>query len=251
LRRLRSVVAAFGKALPAADRDFLSDELSRLNDALAPARTLDVLLGELVPPARRALRDGSDLDPLVTRMTEERRTAYDRLAEHLRSPRHSGAVLRLLQWFEARGAAMPGERTVGEVLSSLLDRRFRAVKKRGKHFRRQTPKARHRLRIAVKKLRYAIELLGSPLARDDARDFLKALRRLQDGLGHANDVHAARELLGAAAAEGEPDSRLTRAGSLLLAWHERDLAAREREVRAELRRLKHSPRFWREPAHAP
>jgi triphosphatase len=250
LRRLRSVVAAFGKALPAADRDFLSAELRRLDDTLAPARNLDVLLGELVPSARDAVRDGSELDPLIAAITEARRTAYDRLVEYLRSPRHSRAMLRLLHWFETHGPH--GDRqsaagTVGEVLPPLLDRRFRAVRKRGKRFRRQTPKERHRLRIAVKKLRYTIELLGSPLVREETRDFLRALRRLQDGLGYASDIRAARDLLDGIAAE---DGRLARAGSLLLDWHERTLAAREPELRAGLSRLKHSPRFWREPARA-
>jgi triphosphatase len=250
LRRLRSALVVFGKMLPAADRRFLSGELKRLDDTLAPMRNLDVLLSELLPPVRTAPAGASDLlDPLAAAIARARRAADDRLTEQLRSPRYGAAMLRLLHWFERRprsGAAPAVETTVGELLPSLLDRRFRAVKRRGKHFRRQTPKERHRLRIAVKKLRYTIELFGGSPAREDGKAFVRELRRLQDGLGYANDVHAARDMLRRICAGAGPESRLAGAGSRLLDWHEQALAKRERELRQGLRRLKHSARFWRD-----
>jgi triphosphatase len=250
LRRLRSALVAFGKALPAADRRFLSGELRRLDDILAPVRNLDVLLTELLPPVRDAPTGVPDLfDPLAAAIARVRRAAHDKLTEQLRSPRHGAAMLRLLHWFERHprsGVAPAAGTTVGELLPSLLDRRFRAVKKRGKHFRRQTPEERHRLRIAVKKLRYTIELFGGSPAREDGRAFVKELRRLQDGLGYANDVHAARDMLRRICAGVELESRLAGAGARLLDWHEQALARRERELRQGLRRLKRSARFWRE-----
>ena len=77
---------------------------------------------------------------------------------------------------------------IGAIAPAVLDRRRRTVRKRSQHFRRLPAHGRHRLRIAVKKLRYAIELLDSLYDRRDARPFIKRLKRVQDKLGHANDV---------------------------------------------------------------
>ncbi len=256
LRRLRSALGAFGKALPTADRHLLAGELRRLDDVLAPLRNLDVLPSELLPPVCAALSGAPGLDALAAALSAARRAAQHRIAVQLRSPRNGAAMLSLMHWFERspRGEAAAADgTTVGALLPSLLDRRFRAVKKRGRRFRRQTPAERHRLRIAVKKLRYTIEWFGEwfgewyggAAAREDAGAFVKELRRLQDGLGYANDVHTARDLLRRIAAGVEPGSRLAGAGALLLDWHEQALARRERKVRRALRRLKRSPRFWR------
>jgi triphosphatase len=253
LRRLRLAIAVLKGAMPPADRRCLAEALGRLDDTLAPVRNFDVLLAELLPPVRSAFAGDPDLDHLAAALAWARRTAHDRLAEELRSARHDAVIQGLLRRFEAgcRRAdttPAPAGRTIGTLLPAILDRRFRAVRKRSKGFRRQTPKARHRLRIAVKKLRYAIELFGGSLAGEDARAFLKELRRLQDGLGTVSDVRVARSLLRQLSAGAEPGGRLARAGSLLRDWHKRALAGREHEFRLGLRRLRRSARFWHEPA---
>jgi triphosphatase len=251
LRRLRLTVAVLKSAMPPADRRSLAEELGRLDEALAPVRNLDVLLDELLPPVRGACAGDPDLDHLAAALAWARRAAHDRLAAELRSIRYEAAMRRLLRRFETGGrsaGAAPAEETIGALLPAILDRRLRSVRKRSRGFRRQTPKARHRLRIAIKKLRYAIELFGGAPAGEEARAFLRDLRRLQDGLGAASDVRAARALLSALSVGATPAGRLARAGALLLDWHERALAGREREFRRDLRRLRRSARFWHEPA---
>jgi len=63
----------------------------------------------------------------------------------------------------------------------------RKVAKRARGIEWHDPAQRHRLRIAVKRLRYAIGFLGS--------DEPKALEDLQDVLGELNDLAVARRLL--------------------------------------------------------
>jgi triphosphatase len=251
LRRLDAALAVLGKVLPAADRRRLAAELGRLNEALAPVRDLDVLIGELLPPVQSAGLGIPDLEPLAAAALRARQRAQHRLAEMLRSPRHEAAMRLLAQSFEGRAPCRgsPAERTLGALLPALLDRRLRAVRKRGKGFRRQTPKARHRLRIAVKMLRYALELFGGGApAREEARAFLKELRRLQDGLGYASDIRTARRLIDALSLAAGPGHPLARAGAALLAWHRRAFARREPELRRAVRRLTRAARFWQEPA---
>src|SRR4029077_21017715 len=188
--------------LPAADRRWMSRELSWLVDVFGAARNLDVFAIELLQPAREALSDDADFADLTAALDEARKAAYERVAQAIQSERHAAEMLRLSHWFEARGWSNgPAEAPallaapIGELAPRLLDRRWRKLRRRGKGFRRVTARQRHKLRIAAKKMRYTIELLGSLFDQDDVNAFVTRLKRLQDELGYANDVHVAHGLL--------------------------------------------------------
>ncbi|MGH7055708.1 MAG: CHAD domain-containing protein [Stellaceae bacterium] len=247
LRRLRAAVAALKGAMPVEDRRAVSGELAWLDALLAPVRNLDVVLLDLLPPVRRAFPGDPDLDHLAGALAWARRAAHDRLTAELRSAGHEPAMLALARRFAGCGASAPpepDEPTIGALLPALLDRRWRMVKRRSKGFRRQSPRARHRLRIAVKKLRYAIELFGGVLPGNAAGALLKTLHRVQDGLGYASDVRAARAVLRRLCGGAAPQRRLARAGMRLFAWHQHAIAKGERKLRRDLRRLRRTPRFW-------
>jgi triphosphatase len=92
-----------------------------------------------------------------------------------------------------------------------LRRRWRKVRKRGKGLARLDAGKRHRLRIQVKKLRYAAEFFGDLFAGKKAakkqKKFVPALERLQDGLGDLNDIVVDEDLI---AAMGTPRGRSSR-----------------------------------------
>lgn len=253
LRRLRAALSAFKGELPASERRRTVAALRRLTRSLAGARNLDVLADELLPPVRAALPQETDLDHLATAVDWARRNAYARLQEEILSPRFTALILHLLHGFETWGTAPsgdPAETPAGPPIAGLaprlIDRHRRAVRRRGKGFRRQNARQRHRLRIAVKKLRYTIEMFGSLFAAVHSAKFVKRLRRLQDELGYANDVRVAHELIAELCAQAEPGGRLARAGSLVLDWHARRLARRRRKLRRRLRRLRSARSFWRD-----
>ena len=161
-------------------------------------------------------------------------------------------MLRLSHWFEARGwRDGPVERSalltspIGELAPHLIDRRWREVRKRSKRFGRLTARQRHKLRIAAKKLRYTMELLGSLFDQDDLQEFMKRLKRLQDDLGYANDVRVAHHILPELCA-GARRGPVARAGARLLEWHEQVLAKSERKLRKSLDQLNRTVPFWRE-----
>ena len=163
-------------------------------------------------------------------------------------------MLRVSHWFEARGWRDGSVRRstlltspISELAPHLLDRRWRAVRKRSKRFGRLTAPRRHRLRIAAKKLRYTMELLGSLFDQDDLQDFMKRLKRLQDDLGYANDVRVAHHILSELCA-GARRGPVARAGARLLEWHEQALAEAEPKLRKQLVRLNRTAPFWRDPA---
>ena len=213
VRRLRSLLSAVKGLLSDDERRRAAGELAGLAGHLGPARNLDVFAGELLAPMRDDGAAEPGWDDLLAIAERERAAAYDRVRQEILSPQHTRAVLRLLRWFEGRGwrAAHPdgpqpdGSQSdksaaalaapIGAIAPQLLDRRRRGVRKRSRGFARMTPRERHRLRIAVKKLRYTAELLDNLYRERDARRYVKRLKPVQDGLGHANDVRVAYGLV--------------------------------------------------------
>jgi len=146
-------------------------------------------------------------------------------------------MLDILNWARQRVAASP---------SGILERRRHAVRKRGRRFSRLNASERHRLRIAVKKLRYTVELLGSLYDPRELRRFTDRLKSVQEDLGHANDLRAAYGLVIELSRQAEPAEPVIDAAAELLAWHQRAVAAGEHKLRRRLHRLNVAEPFWRE-----
>ena len=253
VRRLRSLLSAVKDILPPLERRAIADELAGLAAPLGPARNLDVFAAELLGPMRIEDAEEPGWDALAAAAERARKEAHDRVAEEIRSPRHTGSVLRLLRWFEGRGwralrpTAIPGPLTspIAAIAPGIFDQRRRAVRKRSRRFARLPPAERHRLRIAVKKLRYTVELLGNLYDRRDLRRYTRRLKWVQEDLGRANDLRVAYGLVVELSRQAEPAEPVIDAGGQLLAWHERALARGERKLRRRLSRLNRAEPFWR------
>jgi inorganic triphosphatase YgiF len=251
-RRMRAIISNLKKRLPAAERRWVSGELDKLDDALGPARNLDVVAESLLPPARRALPHEPALDELTSAIERARQAAHARVGELIRSPAFTESALRLLRWFEARGwrqgevgaRSDPLSQPIGKLAPRLLDRRLRRAWKRAEGFDRSTAKERHRLRVALKELRYTVELLANLFGPQHVRNFTKPLKALQDDLGYANDVRVAREILGGLSQLEAKKERIARAGVRLLAWHEQAVRKAGQRVGKHLHRLNRTAPFW-------
>ena len=251
-RRLRSLLSAVKKLLPEDERRVIADELTELAAPLSSARNLDVFATELLCPLRVEHAAEPGWDALAAAAERARADAYVRVDKEILSLRHTRSALRLLRWFEARGwrspqalaTATPLASPIGASAAGILERRRHAVRKRGRRFSRLNASERHRLRIAVKKLRYTVELLGSLYDPDDLRRYTNRLKRVQEDLGHANDLRVAYGLVIQLSRQAEPAEPVVDAAAQLLAWHERALARSERKVRRRLRRLNRARPFW-------
>jgi inorganic triphosphatase YgiF len=244
VRTLRSALSSFKRIVPRDDRRRVSDELAWIAGPLGAARNLDVLATQLMKLATSELAEEGGRPELAAIVERARAAARERVREHILSPQYTTAVLRLLRWFEGREVADAAP--IGWIAPRLLDRRRRKVRQRSKGFRRMGAGRRHELRIAVKKLRYATELLGSLFDPEGLRKYVKRLKRLQDDLGYANDVRVARGLLTDLLGEGDPPGPAAQAGTRLIDWHQAVLDKRERKLRRHLRRLNRAHPFWRE-----
>jgi inorganic triphosphatase YgiF len=248
VRRLRAVLSAFAKMLPAAQRQALSDEARWLGDALGAARNLDVF-GKALAAAPSDIADPSGNAALAAAAEERRRAAYRQATRAVRSRRYTALLLRLLRWFGTCGwrtaaAADALRQPVPSLAACVLRRRLRAVKRRSKDFAGQSVQQRHRLRIALKKLRYAAEVLAALYSPAAVERFTRWLKRLQDDLGDANDARVGRDIVTDLAKRSERGAAIATAGGAVLDWHERRLARRQRKLKQHLDRLLDAEPFW-------
>jgi inorganic triphosphatase YgiF len=251
-RRIRSAASSLKELLSVEDRDWIAEEVGWVAGVLGPARNLDVLVDELLPGARVTLPDEPGWSELAATLDRFRPEAYARVKDAILAERYAAATLRLSRWFEACGwrarqapeQAALGSSPIGEVAAQVLDRRRRKVRRRSKQFANRTPPERHKLRIAVKKLRYTTELFGSLFDQNELQDFLSRLRRVQNDLGYSNDVRVAHEFLIDLFAEIEPRSPAAHAWVAMLGWHDHALLRGERKLRKHVRRLRDAAPFW-------
>jgi inorganic triphosphatase YgiF len=248
VRRLRAILSAFGPMLPDEQKQWVSQELRWFGDVLGEARNLDVFTAELVAPARDALPFASELERLAQAAQRQRKAARVAVANAISSTRYTEALLALLRWFDGGDWHLAAAETlhapIETLAPALLDRFLAKAEKRAKNFARQSPKKRHRLRIALKKLRYTAELFAPLYDLTEAKQFIQRLKRLQDDLGDANDVRVGRDIV-AGLAPGKRATGIAHAGKRMLAWHKRRIAKNEPQLSHHLDELLAAAPFWR------
>ena len=250
VRRLRAILSAFAPLLPREQRRWASNEMRWFADELGEARNLDVFASALLQPARAALPIASEFERLALAAERRRRAAHAGVVKAISSTRYTEALLALLRWLDGDDWHLAGAEELREPIEilapALLDRCRAQAEKRAKHFARQSPKKRHRLRIVLKKLRYAAELLGGLYDAAASRHFIQRLKRLQDELGDANDLRVGHDIVASLAPRGGRHSTgIAHAGQRVLAWHKRRIAKNEPNLRRHLDELLAAEPFWR------
>jgi inorganic triphosphatase YgiF len=203
-RRLRSALAFFAPVLPERQRDPLRDELRWLAAELGQARDLDVFVGELLEPLAALRPEDRALAALRDAAQEARATAHHRVRDALGSSRYPRTVFELGAWLARRSWREQALSESSALLfmpargfaSPLLERRHKRARKLGRRLGEASPEERHRLRIRLKKLRYAAEFARGLWPGKRAERYARRLGRLQDVLGRLNDGVTAERLVG-------------------------------------------------------
>lgn len=192
-RRLREVLPVL--QLDADVLHKLSRRLRKITDRLGTVRELDVLLGVIDELGKAGRHPQSALARVAAAVNEERGRRRERLLAkgQLRELRRVGAKLeKLTRTLEIQDAA-PRRGTERRSWMWAIDARVArraatlaaAISKAGTVY---LPERLHDVRIAVKKLRYAVEL-SAEVAQVKSSPDLKQLRRAQDILGRLHDLH--------------------------------------------------------------
>lgn len=195
LRRLRALLDLFAPLLTvppglASDLDWLAAELG-------PARDWDVLAHHTAP---RIAASFDAAQPLVAAALQRAEAHHRQLAQILQEPRYTRCMLGLYAWLLGEPWLQEQhrdiwERKASEEMAPLLDHAMRRLRKRAKGWDEAGAHARHRIRIAAKKARYAIEFFSGLLKAREVRASRRLLTALQEGLGRLNDAAVADRLL--------------------------------------------------------
>ncbi len=217
LRRLQMALKSFGAETP--ELKALGKRGRAIADAFGPARELDVFADELLAPVGRRYAHHESFAALTLALRHARGEAWDDALAEVLNP-DFGAFLNDVA-AAAEQVPRDGKR-IGKLAAKALDEQWKRARKRGRRIGKLYDLRMHRLRIALKKLRYCAEFFAPLYPRRKTQRYIKALKLLLDRLGEANDVHGIDDTL--ARIGTAPDHRF--AAGIVAGWH----AGRERRL---------------------
>ena len=234
LRRLRAAAGLFrGVVHEPREVQFIDAGARRLARAFAPARDLQVFLNETAPDAPSdVLRIGGKL--------VGRRVARARAV--LGDTRFAEFDQRLARFAEAR--PQTGGETLIAFARRALDRCEAKVRRRGRGLANLKPADLHRLRIAAKKLRYAVSFLAPAFQSDAAEGYANATIGLQDALGLMNDRVVSAHVLADIAQAGRSMKGVKRSCDRLTGRLARPSRGQKRGLKRAWKAFKKSEPFW-------
>ncbi len=206
VRRLRSALKLFASAAPCPPA--LLDEIGWLGAELGNARDWDVLFESTLPHVSASAGTGNgmlELQALVLQVVHEKRSAA---AQALQAPRYTRLLLLLGVWMQQLAAGISTQDSTdnddaGNALSQparsyaqqVVQRLHKKLLRRADRIADDDARAVHRLRIAGKRSRYAMEFFRSLYRNGGTRRYLDTMSDLQDQLGACNDMVVAERLL--------------------------------------------------------
>ena len=195
-------------------------DLRSLQQKLGRAREWDVLVEETLKFAPKRLLSApfsAHLGQIVkTKRTEGHKKAHAALQDY----HCTDLLLRLAYWIDveldsgdgrshkrkqiADALATPATKFAAQVIQDC----HRKTRKLGKKIRTLDPTQLHRLRILIKKLRYATDFFGTLWPHRRTKKYLSALKDLQQALGTFHDATVAMNLIASLAADGGADVKV-------------------------------------------
>jgi inorganic triphosphatase YgiF len=198
LRRLRAALSLFKNMLQDGKIARLKRELKWLTEQLRIARDYDVFVTKILSPYCAKHRDRHELEILQHNLERTRNTGFATARAAVESERFRHLLLDCALWLldgewrndtDALMRAL-GERSARAFAQDELARRIRKINKQVRKLERLDWRRRHKLRIAVKKVRYGREFFDTVCTdgRKSGRKLDRALKGLQRGLGNLNDM---------------------------------------------------------------
>jgi CHAD domain-containing protein len=184
-RRLHTALLLFKSVVRGKRYRKLMKRLRWLSSLLGNVRDYDVAIDLMDDSSRSA------------ELRQAREAAYDGVLKILGSSRLPQLIVVMVRWLlvgkwrERSSAVVP----LPSFLTLELDKSWAEVSNEGKHLLEMGEKKRHRFRLHVKQLRYALEFSRGLHrgVKEQRKPFRRALRGLQERLGLLNDRRIARE----------------------------------------------------------
>ncbi|HTX23235.1 MAG TPA: CHAD domain-containing protein [Steroidobacteraceae bacterium] len=260
LRRLRTAISIFKDLVHGPETEAIKTELKWLTDQLAAARDLDVLIEKQLRPLRNAAPIGAAAAVLEQDLDARRAAELAKAKAAVESERYRSGGLRTALWL-AEGSwlgrddparAALRERPAAQLAAETLGARTKKMLKKARRVGKLDARARHRLRIGVKKLRYACEFFAGlfPGPKQSARRerFCKALRALQGLLGELNDFEVHKDMAAQIARprkDAHAQARKALAMGFITGREQKQLESCVAAIDKTVVRLAKLPGFWK------
>ncbi|HEY6394451.1 MAG TPA: CHAD domain-containing protein [Candidatus Binataceae bacterium] len=227
IRRLRASLFLFKNVIHGTHFESFQRDLPWVSKAAGTVRECDII--ESLLRSRASKLDtplANNLTLLYDALGERRRTAHTNLTAIFASNRYRNLMTRLGAP-RLKNAGTLG--TLGPSTAQMLLPMVRAVKRAGTGVDEHSPpEVLHRLRVRIKRLRYALEMLDK-LGGKACKKTINQLEKLQTAAGEFTDVVAAIAWLRTFAdSPAAPASALLAAGAMIQSLNRRQqkLAAR-------------------------
>jgi triphosphatase len=246
LRRLSVAFSAFGEEFHTPAMTALQERTKAFASSIAPARDLDVFADELFEEPVKACGNEGPFALLRERLDRARREAWDEAAERV-----SGVEFAILLddiAAAAQSRSWTSQASIKTVAPRRLDEYLIKARKRGRHVKSLDQGDCHRLRIALKKLRYASEFYAPLYRTTKVKRYIKAIKELQDLLGAFNDAGQVRATLSRLTNDDDIAPRaqadLCFASGVINGWHCARAAQLGKSVMTRWDNFKHAEPFW-------
>jgi CHAD domain-containing protein len=246
LRRLEVALKSFGEAFEQGWLEELRGRAKVLSSRLGSARDLDVFLEELLSAPAKAFSSADDTEmfaPLRLHAEEARDAAWKKAQACITGPDFAVFLDDVAGLAQSR-LPLAHETRLRPLARRILNRQAKRAKKRGRAARSHEEGDLHRLRIALKKLRYTAEFFAPLYKKKKVQRYLAKIKRLQESLGRLNDIAHARSAIAELAPTSPKSANLRFAAGTVQGWYG---ARRPRLVKSTMRRwgkLKSLDPFW-------
>jgi triphosphatase len=210
VRRLRSAIKVFQRAVSSPEVDTADASLKLLAAKLGPTRDWDVFVTETLAGVADAFPNDKHLKRLLAAAERRRRVCHSELRAFLTDPEFHRLGIELAclaggkEWQDTLGEAEQVElaSSLDEFAARVLSRRLKRLIQVEDDLAKLPPDALHAVRLHAKRLRYAAEFFAPLYPGNGTGRYLRRLAQLQDRLGALNDVTVATGLLGELAGNG-------------------------------------------------
>ena len=252
VRRLRAAISVFAELLRSKQTEQIKHDLKWLAGKLGPVRDLDVFLQTRVKRLHKAEQPTRGLPELVSELVYRRDLAAQSAKDALATPRYRFLIFNLMEWIEKGNwlkKSHKGERHIRPFAADLFARRTRKARKNLRRISRLDPRRRHKLRIAMKKLRYAIyffETLFEGASPKPLSRYKACLKSLQDNLGALNDLAVHQKMASSLAnvEEGAAPNLVAFAAGVIAGSMQNEVSPLLSKASKAARNLRQTEKFW-------
>lgn len=218
--------------------------------ALGPAGVVDAFILEAESGSLAAAECPKGGETVQEALNLRRQAAYD-VARNIINGRDAALfVLRMNAFIDALttiGAwdlkPEPRFPSPRKPTRKILKRRAARVMARGTGLPQIDTAARHRLRIALKDLRYGCDVVGRLFGKEEkAQAYSGKVSDLQEIPGSQNDVVAAKSIIASLSSDIGPEFQAIL--GFVLGWHAHDAFAKEKLLMKAWKNVRNSEGFW-------